>query len=223
MSAAAPVTTYLETIETLPPNSSISLRDVSWEEYERILVALDERPWLRVTYDQGKLEIMTLSPEHENPARIFTHLISVLAEATGVDFLCFGSTTLRLEKISGGLEPDDCYYIGDFSAVAGIKKMDLNLSPPPDLAVEIDISHESLRKFHIYAGLKVKELWRYDGSQIEFYRLTEDRYEAIETSDQFPFLPPRVLPDFITVGQTQGIIAMRRAFGEWVRERQGDK
>jgi len=55
-------------VETLPANSTLTLRDVSWEEYERILVELDERPWLRVTYDRGRLEIMTLSPEHEAPS-----------------------------------------------------------------------------------------------------------------------------------------------------------
>lgn len=217
MGAAAPVTTYLETIETLPPNSSILLSNVSWDEYERISDALGERPWLRVTYDRGKLEIMTLSPEHEMPSRLFTHLISVLTEAIGADYLCFGSTTMRLERISGGLEPDDCYYIGDFSAVAGIKRMDLNLLPPPDLAVEIDISHTSVGKFHIYAGLRVKELWRFDGEAVEFYRLEGDHYVEISTSDAFPFLPTQALPKIIRLGETKGINAMRREFSRWVK------
>ncbi len=217
MSTATLSKSYLDTIETLPPNSSIVLRDVSWEEYERILVALDERPWLRLTYDRGRLEILTLTPEHERPSRLFTHFVSVLTEETGIDFISFGSTTLRLEKISGGLEADDCYYIGDFSAIVGIKRLDLTLYPPPDLAVETDISHDSLSKFHIYSGLRVKELWRYDGERVEFYRLAGDQYEEISTSDLFPFLQPQVLPQFLHRGETEGINAMRRAFHDWVQ------
>jgi hypothetical protein len=42
-------------VETLPANSTLTLRDVSWKEYEHILTELDERPWLRVTYDRGRL------------------------------------------------------------------------------------------------------------------------------------------------------------------------
>ena len=204
-------------VETLPANSTLTLRDVSWEEYERILVELDERPWLRVTYDRGRLEIMTLSPEHEAPSRLFTHLISVLTEELDTDYLSFGSTTLRLERISGGLEADDCYYIGDYESVAGIKRLDLNVLPPPHLAVEIDVSHDSLGKFHIYAGLRVQELWRYDGERAEFYRLSGEQYVEIEKSELFPFLPANVLPDFIRLGETRGVNAMRRAFIDWVR------
>jgi Uma2 family endonuclease len=42
----------------------------------------------------------------------------------------------------------------------------LKVDPPPDLAVEVDISHGSRSKFRIYARLKVKELWRFDGKKV---------------------------------------------------------
>ncbi len=216
MSTATLEVTYLDTIGTLPPNSSIVLRNVVWEEYEKILVALDERPWLRLTYDRGGLEIMTLTPEHEEPASLFTHLVGVLVEEIGLDYLSLRTTTLRLKAIEGGLEADDCFYIGDFSAIVGKKRLDLTVDPPPHLAVEVDISHDSLGKFHIYAGLKIQELWRYDGEKMHFYRLSSNQYEEITASDLFPFLTPEVLPGFPEQGLTEGIISMTRAFRKWV-------
>ncbi len=218
MSAVTTEKTYLDTVETLPPNSTIVLREVSWQEYDRILVALDERPWLRLTYDRGRLEIMTLSPEHERPASLFTHLVGVLVEAGGLDYISLRTTTLRLEAIEGGLEADDCFYIGDFSALIGKKRLDLTLEPPPDLAIEVDISHSSLGKFHIYAGLGVKELWLYDGERMRFYWLSGNHYEEITTSGSFPFLKPEVLPEFLERGLNEGIISMTRAFRGWVKD-----
>jgi Uma2 family endonuclease len=208
---------YLAAIETLSPDAPLVLTDVSWDEYVQIADEIGERPGVRVTYDQGRLEIMTLSPEHEAPSRLFTHLVSVIVEEMGLDYISFGSTTLRLKKISGGLEADDCYYIGDFSAVAGIKRLDLTLYPPPDLAVEVDISHGSRSKFRIYAGLRVKELWRFDGEFLEFYRLSGKRYVLIQSSDLFPFLIPDALPAFLEQGLSEGVISMRRAFRDWVK------
>lgn len=208
---------YQATIETLSPEMPLVLTEVGWDEYVRISDEIGQHPGARVTFDQGRLEIMTLSPEHEAPSRLFTHLISVIVEEMGLDYISLGSTTLRLKKIAGGLEPDDCYYIGDFSAVSGIKKMDLSVYPPPDLAVEVDISHASRGKFRIYAGLGVKELWLFDGRIMEFHRLADNGYIAIQTSDLFPFLAPDELPEFIEKGLNEGIVAMRRAFREWVQ------
>ncbi len=208
---------HLEALETLPPETPLVLTDVSWDEYVQIADQIGERPGVRVTYDQGTLEIMTLSPEHEGPSRLFTHLISVIVEEMGLDYISLGSTTLRLQAIEGGLEADDCYYIGDFVAVAGKKRLDLRVDPPPDLAVEVDISHGSHGKFHIYAGVKVQELWRCDAKTVEFYRLSGDQYIEISSSDLFPFLTPDVLPDFLEQGMNEGIVAMRRAFRDCVR------
>jgi len=208
---------HLAALETLPPETPFVLTDVGWDDYVRITDEIGERPGVRVTYDQGRLEIMTLSPEHEGPSRLFTHLISVIVEEMGLDYISLGSTTLRLKRISGGLEADDCYYIGDFSAVAGIKRMNLEIYPPPDLAVEVDISHGSGAKFRIYAGLGVKELWLFDGRAMNFHQLSEGQYITIQNSGLFPFLTPGVLPLFLDQGLNEGVIAMRRAFRDWVK------
>ena len=69
----------LETIETLPASSTLLLHEVSWAEYEDLLALLPDNPRFRLSYDQGTLQIMTLSPRHERLKSLFAHLLAVLA------------------------------------------------------------------------------------------------------------------------------------------------
>lgn len=208
---------YADLIQSLPPGSRLSLAEITWQEYENLLVELDEKPHLRLTYDHGDLDIMTLSPEHEGYSRLFTHFIQILTEETDTDFIALGSTTLRDQLVESGVEADDCYYIGDFADVAGKKRLDLSIDPPPDLAVEIDITNRSLGKLPIYALLKVQELWRFDGSQMQFYQLKGAHYVEQDQSERFAFLKPEALKPFLEQGRRRGINAMRRAFRDWVQ------
>ncbi|HWQ31963.1 MAG TPA: Uma2 family endonuclease [Blastocatellia bacterium] len=208
---------YTELIRALPIGATLQMTGITWQEYEDLLVDLDEQPRFRLTFDQGRLEITTLSPEHEGYSGLFSHLIQILTEELGTDYIALGSTTLRDKTAEGGTEADDCFYIGDFAAVAGKKRLDLSTDPPPDLAVEIDVTHDSLHKFSIYADLKVREIWRFDGKQMQFHRLSRNRYREVGSSGLFPFLTPEALPQFLEQGRKQGINAMWRAFREWVR------
>ncbi len=211
-----PPRTYSDLILSLPSGAMLSLADISWQEYEKLLVDLDEKPHLRLTYDHGELEIMTLSPEHEGYSGLFTHLIQILTEATDTDFIALGSTTLRDHLVESGVEPDDCYYIGEFDAVANKKRLDLSVDAPPDLAVEIDITNRSLGKLPLYADLRINELWRFDGSQMQFLKLKGRQYLAVAQSERFSFLAPADLVPFLIQGRTRGINTMRRAFRDWV-------
>lgn len=208
---------YSDLILSLPAGARLSLEDIGWQEYEDLLAELDEKPHLRLTYDHGDLDIMTLSPEHEGYSRLFTHFIQVLTEETETDFIALGSTTLRDHLVESGVEADDCYYIGEFADVVEKKRLDLSQDPPPDLAVEIDITNRSLGKLPIYALLRVKEVWRFDGSQMRFYLLIGSQYVEQEQSDRFPFLTSEVLKPFLEQGRKRGINAMRRAFRDWVQ------
>ena len=208
---------YSDLILSLPAGARLSLADIGWQEYEDLLVELDEKPHLRLTYDHGDLDIMTLSPEHEGYSRLFTHFIQILTEVTETDFIALGSTTLRDHLVESGVEADDCYYIGEFADVAEKKRLDLSQDPPPDLAVEIDITNRSLSKLPIYALLRVQEVWRFDGNQMHFYLLTGSQYIEQEQSNRFPFLPSVALKPFLEQGRTRGINAMRRAFRDWVQ------
>ncbi len=206
---------HLDVIATLPPGSRIIMPDVSWDEYERLLTQLDDKARFRLSYDHGRLEIMTLSPRHEGFKVLFTHLIAVLTQELDLDWISFGSTTFKAKPSERGTEPDDCFYIRNADQVAGKDEIDLATDPPPDLAIEVDITNPSLNKFPIYQSLGVTELWRHDGEKVQFYRLTEDGYEVMENSDLFPFLPAEVLPKFLHQGRFKGGNTMIRAFRRW--------
>ncbi len=209
---------HLDVIATLPPGSRIIMPDVSWEDYEYILTELTDNTRFRLSYDQGRLEVMTLSPRHEGFKVLFAHLIAVLTQELDLDWISFGSTTFKAAPDVRGTEPDDCFYITHAAEVAGKDQIDLALDPPPDLAIEVDITNPSLNKFPIYESLGVAEVWRHDGDKVEFHRLTKAGYVTISNSVLFPFLPASVLPEFLHQGRFKGGNAMIRAFRKWVKQ-----
>ena len=170
----------------------------------------------RLSYDQGKLEIMTLSPRHENIKTLFAHVLLVLAESLKLKIISLGSTTFTLPEAVRGTEPDDCFYIRRAALIEGSESIDLNIDPGPDLVVEVDISHPSLDKLPIYAALDVTEIWRHDGERIRFYLLAAGQYHEIETSDLFPFLSASVLTSFLGQGKFRDVVQMVITFREWV-------
>jgi len=210
-------TDYRALIEALPAGAVVTLPGVDWEEYEALLHEFDGQGDIRLTYDSGRLEIMTISPEHEQPTRLLPHLILILAQECNLNFLSCGSSTLRKQHKAKGTEPDDCYYFRDFKRIAGKKALDLSVDPPPDLAFEVDITHGSISKFPIYAAIGVPELWRHDGEQMNFYRLAGDGYVEIGQSDLFPFLAPEVLLAFLQRGEAEGTVVMANEFRDWVK------
>jgi Uma2 family endonuclease len=202
---------------TLPDNSTLLLHEVSWAEYEDLLALLPDNPRFRLSYDQGTLEIMTLSPRHERLKSLFAHLLAVLTEELDLNLVGLGSTTFRRAEAARGLEPDDCYYIPQAERMAGQDTIDLATDPPPDLVVEVDITHPSLDKFPIYSSLRVPEVWRHDGDALQFFRLHGERYTQTLESGLFPLLSAEVLTGFVQQGKEHGIIPMIRAFRDWVR------
>ncbi len=208
---------YRALVEAMPPGAVTFLNNVSWDDYEDILREFDEQRHLRLTYDNGRMEIMTLSPLHERIAALIPHLIFVLAQELNLNFLSLGSTTFKKSRNEQGTEPDDCFYFREFEKVSKIKKLDLSIDPPPDLALEIDISHPSLDKLPIYANIGVPELWLFNGVQMSFHRLVGGRYVEVSNSDLFTFLTPDVLLEFLRRGEEKGVMVMAKEFGEWVK------
>ncbi|MCI0524153.1 MAG: Uma2 family endonuclease, partial [Acidobacteria bacterium] len=186
-------TDYLEAIDHLPVGGKLYLEDVSWDEYEELLEELEGKRHVRISYDNGRMEIMTLSPEHEVPSKLFGHFVQILTEELDLEYLSIGSTTLRRKSHLQGKEPDDCYYIGDLTRIFGKKRLDIDFDSPPDLAIEVDVTNPTIDKMAIDAGLGVPEVWRFDTHQVEFHRLFGKRYKQVPTSALFPFLPPSVI------------------------------
>jgi len=212
-------TNYLEIIERLPAGALLRLQNVSWDDYEFLLTQMEEYPGHRVTYDGGRLEIMSPNREHEIYKKFIDLMVRVLAQELSLDIEESGSTTLRRKKFDKGAEPDECYHIQNAARVADIIEVNLETDPPPDLVVEIDTTNEPLDKLGIYAALGVPEIWRYDGRRVHIYGLVGDGYEKIQNSLAFPILSAADLTEYVEQRKTEGRKAALEAFRQTVRSR----
>lgn len=194
----------------------IAIDNASWELYELLLRDTDGQN-VRITYDQGRMVVMSPLPIHEKVKTLAGRLIEMASFEMDIPISSFGSTTWKRQDLAKGLEADECYYIQNEPRVHGRTDIDLKRDPPPDLAVEIDITHFPLDRPSVYAALGVGELWRYDGERFAFVRRTDTGYyEPIATSQALPFMPPQVLDRFIglmIVDENAGL----RAFQQWLR------
>ena len=212
--------TYLDAIEHLPAGGSLIFNDVTWDEYEQLLFDLGDSYGVRVTYDQGRLEIMSPSSFHEMYKDLVFSIAFILAQEGGTPFESRGSTTFKQDRRQKGAEPDTCFYTQNAARIVGKRKIDLSIDPPPDIVVEIDVSQESTRKLQFYADLGVPEVWRYDERSARIYVLTEQSYTEVPFSPTFPVLTSEVLSRVLEQSKTEGQMGAISSFREWLRAHQ---
>ncbi|MEH2054562.1 Uma2 family endonuclease [Nostoc sp.] len=196
----------------------VMLYDISWEQFENLLKDLGEHRAARLAYDRTTLEIMTPLPEHEHYKEVIGDLVKEIADVLDLDYESYGSTTWKRESRMAGVESDNCFYFQNEAAIRGRLDLDLRQDPPPDLALEIDVTSKSLNRFPIYARLGVPELWCYDSGELKIYLLQNGEYDESEKSLVFPTLAIRDLPKLIEQNRANGRRAIRQAVREWVRK-----
>jgi Uma2 family endonuclease len=195
----------------------VVLKHISWHTYQSLIVDFEREPAIRLTYDRGTLEIrMPLAP-HETYKKILGRLIEAATEELDLEIRSLGSLTCSREDLAKGLEPDQCYYIQNEEQVRGIEQIDLEKLPPPDLAVEIDITSSSLDRFSIYADLKVPEIWRYDGRSLVIYGLVGSEYLSQDRSITLPILRTEDILRFLSLSASMGENSLVKQFRQWLR------
>src|SRR5262249_35086854 len=203
---------------SVPSPQKLVLYDVDWHTYRRLLRDLQVRR-VRLTYDRGALEIMTLSLQHERFGRFLGRLLVTLTEEFQLPLAQGGSTTFRRRKKKRGLESDNCYWIQNEHLIRGKIKIDLRTDPPPDVGVEIDIFHSSLNRMAIYAALKVPEVWRFDGKTLEFHVLQPNgKYRIENQSRALAGVAAGGLLPFLMLLTQADENALIRQFREWIRK-----
>ena len=211
---------WQEIMKTLiqPANQStqqVTLNGVSWQTYQALLNDLGDHRSSRLVYDQGILEIIMPSELHEIINRLLDRIVTALTEELGMKIRAYGSTTLEREDLVRGVEPDSCYYIQSVEQLRA-KKLNLQTDPPPDLAIEVDITSSSKRRFGLYQQLQIPEVWRYTRSQgITIYQFCDGKYQEREFSPTFPMISGAVLAQFLQLSGTEDdnevIRALRRS------------
>ncbi|MBR8827152.1 MAG: Uma2 family endonuclease [Gomphosphaeria aponina SAG 52.96 = DSM 107014] len=199
------------------PGQQLLLKDISWQQFEAILAELGESRGARLSYSHGVVEIMVPLPEHEKDKEFIGDLVKILLDELQIDFEPLGSTTLKNESMIQAVEPDACFYIQNQELVIGKNPLDLSKDPPPDLAIEIDIT--SRTQLDNYRLLGVPELWRYTGKGLQIYLLQTGEYRSSKISPNFPGIPiielvNRYVKQCINEGRSRAI----REFKSWVKE-----
>ncbi len=203
----------------IPPTNRVVLQGIHWETYRALVQDLESQAGKRLTYDNGMLEITMPLPPHEHYKRLLGRFVEVATEEMGIEICSLGSCTWSREVCRQGLEPDECYYIQNELAVRGKRVIDLNVEPPPDLVIEIDITSSSLNRLAIYTALGVPEVWRFDEQTVSIYQRGEDGYELRKSSTALPLLGGADLLRFLVESQSMGETTLIRTFRQWVRER----
>lgn len=193
--------------------------EVSWPSYVAIGEALRDRPAIRMTYDRGTLEFMTLSPAHEIYKYLLGRIIDTLAEELNLPIQPAGSMTFRRSELERGFEPDQCFWIANEAQVRGRMEWLPERDPPPDLLIEIEVSRSALDRMGIFAALGCPEVWRFDGEALRVEVLQADRtYQAVERSPTFPAIPPAGIVPFVQPNEQVDYLSGIRAFRAWIRQ-----
>ncbi len=170
--------------------------NISWDQYQQILSALPQTRAARLTYLLGTLEISMPLEDHEQASEFIASFVKIVARGLRLKWKTMGSTTLNREDLDQGAEPDKAYYIQNKSLVAG-RKVNLQQDPPPDLVIEVDITHTDIDKNSLYAAMGVPEFWRFNGRFLQIYVLKNDGYVEVEKSPIFPIVDKSDLYHFL--------------------------
>lgn len=201
------VTIPIQAIE-LTPGSHISIHNITWQDFEEILTNLGEKRNTRVAYYQGILEIMSPLAIHEKPHRVIAYIVTAILDFQGRDWDDFGSTTLKRPQIAG-IEPDTCFYIQNASRVKGCTNMNLSIYPPPDLAIEADVTSKTT--LDAYVAIGVPEVWIYKEQQLTINILHENNYIQSPNSLVFPdLLITQLIPQLVQKAIDEGTSKMLR-------------
>lgn len=83
-----------------------------------------------------------------------------------------------------GIEPDQCFYIENYAVMIGKQRIDLTVDPPPDLAIEVDVTSKT--GLDAYQALDVPELWPVEDGRLRISVLQDGQYQDVNASPHFP-------------------------------------
>ncbi|HEY9619497.1 MAG TPA: Uma2 family endonuclease [Crinalium sp.] len=212
--------------KSLQTENRVVLPDVSWQQFEKLLQELGSDRTARLTYDRGKLEMMTPLPEHDRCTKLIESLILVLVDELHLTIETVAPILLQAADRGRVTELNAGYYFDASPVLMGKNAVDLAQGEPPELAIEISLTKSSLDKFRIYADLGIPELWRYSTKagddvlkgNLQMYRLQDQQYVESASSAVFPFLPAQRVLQFIDQSDKVGLVQALDVLRHWTRE-----
>lgn len=200
---------------------SMILNGISWQSYEQLMKDHEDRSLPRFTYSQGNLEVFMPSEKHERLIRAMDSIVSLYIEENDLDAEVLGSTTFKNESFDKGVEPDCSFYIQNIEKVKNVKKINLQIHPPPDLVVEVvevDITSPSINRFPIYAEFGVPEIWQYKQGQVKIFTLFAGEYLEAEESLALPKITGAILTKFLNESEIGKRSTWLKNVRRWINE-----
>lgn len=215
-------------LECAESGQYIRVSDVSWDDYQALLRWRDEhRPGIRLTYDQGDLQVMVVTNPHERLRKALALLVEAWLSETDSEYVPSGQLTHQRDDLKKGFEPDECYYIQNWKKVSGTRQIDFKKDPPPDLMIEVEFSRKVDKRLPIIAAFKIPEVWRYDGDELVILQLQPRKreYVVVETSRAIPDFPFDEAPRFLNLAVSGNVsyAEIDRTFRKWIRTSKSKK
>src|SRR5207302_5325881 len=140
----------------------------------------------------GTLTFIKPSRRHEWFAGRLSELAVAVASGLGILWEDAGRATFRRDDLKVGVEGDKTFYFARHAEVMrGPRDIDLTVQPPPDLAIEVEVSHLTDEAMTVWGRLGVPEVWRFgpNAEQFDFRLRGEDGiYTRFERSRALPGL-----------------------------------
>jgi len=184
------------------PEERFITSGMSWQDYEALLVKLEDDSHYRVTYLDGILEIVSPSIRHENIKTNLGMLLERFFYNKRIPFVPMGSSTFKNRARKAGAQADECYCIGEAKSL-------------PDLAIEVIVTSGSISKLEVYRRLGVREVWFWERYQFKLYHLRDNAqteqatvfpntygYEQIKSSELLPQLNITLLEQCISISDS---------------------
>jgi len=220
--------TLAELVEN-PPATTVADRmhfvfeNVSWNYYKQTSEYLERAgQHARVTFDNGRMEIMTTTGWHEGIKTAVARLLEHYSFVRDIPIHGYGNLTFEREDLLQAMEPNECYCIARKIVLDDSGHLDLVNGPPLDLVIEVEVTRSAIPKRPMYAKVGVPELWAVKFNRLEVLRLENGEYVPAGGSRYFPDLNLAEFLRFVKLtiqDQHQGV----KAFDAWLRGDGGAK
>ncbi|MEL6160438.1 MAG: Uma2 family endonuclease [Cyanobacteria bacterium J06627_32] len=165
------------------PDGSVATIPMSWAEYQQLVANRDDHSTPRLKYAKGYLALKMPTFEHGQLDAIVADLMVAVLNQQQRDYVRTTPVTLQIPE-QAGIEPDHCFWLSNWAAVSGKSRIDLATDPPPDIAVEVDVTN--FTNITDYMPFEIPEVWLIRGDALAIFVRASKRYNQVESSQFFP-------------------------------------
>lgn len=200
----------------------IVIPGLDWDRYHAITAALGDRPALKTVFLDGRLTLLSPSRRHDWQAKALAFLVEAVADGLRIESETGGHATYRRRDAAVGVEGDDTFYFrANAERMRGPVDVDLDSQPPPDLAIEVEVTHPATDALQSWSRLGVPEVWVFNERRgtLTFGVLQGDgTYAPAECSPNLAPLRPGDVLAQMKLAEDLGRTRWRAQLPGWVHE-----